>query len=445
MISKEAYERKEEKLIRDLLKVKKKGGRGIALNKSTSNLFRYRNQKNVRRIDVHNFNNVISINNQVAEVEGMTTYETLVRETLKHGLIPSVVPQLKTITIGGAVSGIGIESSSFQYGLVHETIKEIEVLLPDGKVVVCSPNNQHKDLFFGFPNSYGTLGYALKIKVRLIPAKKFVKIEHFRYTNSKDYFSDLEKYCKRRKHDFVDGTIFNENEMYVTLGVFTDKAPFTSDYTGKNIYYKSIRKRSVDYLTAHDYIWRWDTDWFWCSKHFFVQNHFIRFLFGKRNLNSKTYWKIRNFAITNPFLKLFKKFFTAKESVVQDVEIPVNNCASFIDFFHKKIKIKPIWVCPVQSYTKKIYGLYPMNPKTLYINFGFWDVVKAKKNLTYYNRLIEKKVQQLNGKKSLYSTSYYDKDTFWKLYNGKVYDKLKRKYDPPNVLRDLYEKCVLRR
>ena len=65
----------------------------------------------------------------------MTTYEELADETLKYGLLPTVVPQLKTITIGGAISGIGIESSSFKYGLVHETVEEMEILLGDGRTM----------------------------------------------------------------------------------------------------------------------------------------------------------------------------------------------------------------------------------------------------------------------------------------------------------------------
>ena len=103
-----------------------------------------------------------------ADVEGMITYEALVDETLRYGLLPAVVPQLKTITVGGAVSGLGIESSSFKFGLVHETIEEMEILLGNRRLVTCSCRNP--DLFFGFPNSYGTLGYALRLTVRLIPA-----------------------------------------------------------------------------------------------------------------------------------------------------------------------------------------------------------------------------------------------------------------------------------
>ena len=88
----------------------------------------------------------------------MITYDDLTRACLAQGVMPAVVPQLKTITLGGAVAGVGIESSSWRYGLVHDTMLELDVLLGDGRVVTCTAENEHSDLFFGFPNSYGTLG-----------------------------------------------------------------------------------------------------------------------------------------------------------------------------------------------------------------------------------------------------------------------------------------------
>ena len=48
-----------------------------------------------------------STRSRTAIVGGMTTYEDLADATLRHGLMPLVVPQLKTITLGGAVSGPG--------------------------------------------------------------------------------------------------------------------------------------------------------------------------------------------------------------------------------------------------------------------------------------------------------------------------------------------------
>ena len=58
------------------------------------------------------------------------------------------------------------------------------------------------------------------------------------------------------------------------------------------------------------------------------------------------------------------------------------------------------------------------------------------------NRRIERKVTELGGRKSLYSTSYYDRDEFWSIYGGETYRTLKQRYDPQHRLLDLYDKCV---
>ena len=63
----------------------------------------------------------------------MCTYEDLVDATLPHGLIPLVVPQLRTITLGGAVTGLGIESTSFRNGLPHESVLEMDVFTGAGE------------------------------------------------------------------------------------------------------------------------------------------------------------------------------------------------------------------------------------------------------------------------------------------------------------------------
>src|SRR5438309_11199879 len=139
----------------------------------------------------------------------MVTYEALVAECLAHGVMPAVVPQLKTITLGGAVGGVGIESSSHRYGLVHDTMLEIEVLLGDGRIVTCTPDNEHADLFFGFPNSYGTLGYALRVKAKTVPVKPFVRLEHLALASPGEYFEELGKRLRAGDADFVDGTVFS--------------------------------------------------------------------------------------------------------------------------------------------------------------------------------------------------------------------------------------------
>lgn len=443
------YLQKKLKLTDNLKKLQLATHENLALQKNTSNLFRQRHAKK-KKIDVRKFNKVLHVDadNFIVEVEGMTTYEDLVKACLKHARLPAVVPELKSITVGGALAGGAIESSSFKYGLVHESILEFEVLLGDGQVVICRPDNEHRDLFFGFPNSYGTLGYALKLKMKLVPSKKHVKLTHRRFTESELFFAALAKECQQNKKDgacsFIEGVVFNPQDLYLSQAEFIDQAPHRSNYKYKNIYYRSIAKRKTDYLTAKDYIWRWDSDWFWCSKFFFMQNQILRLLFGKFLLKSTAYWKIRNFInkhrITSFFLDKFQK---NKEAVIQDVQIPIQNAHEFLDFFHKEIGIKPIWICPtLPQGTKADFSFYPLTPDTLYINFGFWDVVDAKKSEGYHNKLLEKKVRELGGYKGLYSNVYYSEKEFWDIYDKETYLALKKKYDPKNRLGDLYQKCV---
>jgi len=358
------------------------------------------------------------------------------------------VPQLKTITIGGAAAGVGIEASSFRYGLVHETLLELEVLLADGSVVVCTPDNEHRDLFHGFPNSYGTLGYALRVKARTVPVKPYVRLEHRRHADPATFFRDLEAQCAGDA-DFVDGVVFGPGDLVLSLGRFSDEAPYTSDYTYERIYYRSLRERPEDYLTVKDFIWRWDTDWFWCSKNLLAQNPLIRRLYGRERLGSRTYTRLMRL---NSRWGLTRRLDRLRglhpESVIQDVDIPVARAPEFLDFLLREIGILPIWTCPVRTYDPNArFDLYPLRPDTLHVNFGFWDVVRSREAHPpgHFNRLIERQVTELGGIKSLYSESYFPEDEFWRIYDREAYDRLKARYDPQGVFGNLYEKCVLRR
>ena len=439
------YEEKKQRLVEFL-----RAHRGaVRLAKDTSNLFRDRSAAPAQRLDVRDFNNVLRVDARAGfvEVEGMTPYARLVDECLKHGVMPTVVPQLKSITIGGATTGCGIEASSFKYGLVHETVQELEILLPGGRTVVATPGNEHRELFYGFPNSYGTLGYALRLKVQVVPVRKYVHLTYVRHRDAAACFADLEAWC-RRDIDFIDGVVFAPDELYLTIGRFTDDAPYASDYRYERIYYKSIRERPEDYLTTRDYIWRWDTDWFWCSKNLFAQNPLIRRLYGRKRLNSVTYTKIMRWNSRWKLSEFLNRLVGVhSESVIQDVEIPVARAAEFLDFYHRSIRFLPVWICPTRPHDRTArYPLYPMDPDRLYVNFGFWDAIRGREKLPpgHYNRQVEQQVIALGGMKSLYSDSYFTPEEFWRIYNQPAYDRLKAQYDPDGVLKDLYRKCVLR-
>jgi len=433
--------------------VARPAGAPIRLAKPTSNLFRFREPPGRAGIDVSAFTGVLDVDTdaRTADVGGMTTYEDLVDATLPHGLIPHVVPQLKTITLGGAVAGLGIESTSFRNGMPHESVLDMDILTPDGEVVYATPDNEHADLFRGFPNSYGTLGYALRLRIELEPVTAFVRLRHVRFSDAAKCAAAIEEICtngiyRDEKVDFLDGVMFGRNELYLTLGGYTDSAPQLSDYTGQQIFYQSIRNRVTDHLTVRDYLWRWDTDWFWCSKALGVQNPVIRRLWPKRYLRSDVYRKIiafdRRHRLSDKAIRLRNK--PAREPVIQDVEIPVERLADFLEYFVDEIGISPVWLCPLKLRDPSGWPLYPIKPDRLYVNVGFWATVALGPGEPdgTHNRRIESKVTELGGHKSLYSTSFFDEDEFWLAYDGETYRKLKQAYDPDGRLPDLYSKVV---
>jgi FAD/FMN-containing dehydrogenase len=443
-------------------------GEPVRLAKSTSNLFRFREP--VKRggaagqaasapavagagLDAQPFGKVLSVDAaaRTAVAGGMTTYEDLADATLAHGLMPLVVPELKTITLGGAVTGLGVESTSLWHGLPHESVLEMEILAGDGRVITATDTNEHRALYRGFPNSYGTLGYALSLTIELQPVQPYVHLKHVRFGRAEDAMEAIGEIAAHGRYqghtcDFVDGTVFGPGEVYLTLGAFTDTAPWRSDYAGQKIYYQSIRGPREDFLSVRDYLWRWDTDWFWCSRPFGVQNPVVRALWPKRYRRSDTYRKLVAFDRAHGLSSALdqRRGRPAREMVVQDVEIPLDRTAEFLAFFAGTVGMSPVWLCPLRLRGQEGWPLYPMRPGDVYVNVGFWGSAELPPGRSdgYNNRLIEEKVAELGGHKGLYSTSFYSEDEFWVHYNGTAYAALKREYDGGGRLAGLYEKCV---
>jgi FAD/FMN-containing dehydrogenase len=448
----ELYRRRVERLREQYLAIPP--GEPVRLAKRTSNLFRRRPDVERPGLDVSAFDGVLSVDpaERTAEVQGMTTYEHLVEASLPHGLMPLVVPQLKTITLGGAVTGLGIESASFRNGLPHESVLELELITGDGRIVVAGPEGEHADLFRGFPNSYGTLGYALRLRIELEPVRPYVRLRHLPFADPDAYFAAVAEITETRAWegepvDFMDGAVFAPGAHYLSLGTMVDKAPHVSDYTGQQIYYRSIPRRREDHLTIHDYLWRWDTDWFWCSRSFGVQRPRIRRLWPKRWLRSDVYWKIIAFERRHRILARLDELRgrPGREDVIQDVEVPVERAADFLEAFHRELGMRPIWMCPLRVRRPETrWALYALDPDTTYVNFGFWGQVERRPGAGPNDRnlLIEELVGELGGRKSLYSTSFYGREEFHRLYGGEAYDELKAEYDPDRRLLGLYEKCV---
>jgi FAD/FMN-containing dehydrogenase len=341
----------------------------------------------------------------------------------------------------------------------------MDILTGAGDIVTARPDNEHADLFRAFPNSYGSLGYAVRLRIELEPVHPYVALRHIRFADLDALTDAVEAISTSRRWagesvDFLDGVVFELDEAYLTLGRWVDDVAESgllkpSDYTGQQIYYRSLRERSRDVLTVRDYLWRWDTDWFWCSKAFGAQHAMARKLWPARLRRSDVYHRIVGWENKYRVMARIdrRRGKPASERVVQDVEIPVERTADFMRWFTANVPMHPVWLCPLRLREKGGHGtarqwpLYPLREGQTYVNIGFWGTVPIAPGHVDgdVNRLIEKAVAEHDGHKSLYSDAYYDKETFEAMYGGTTYSSVKEVYDPDHRLTGLYEKAVGRK
>ncbi len=428
-------------------------GQPVRLAKRTTNLFRVRAATSTPGLDVSGLTGVLEVDPvaRTAEVQGMCTYEDLVDATLPHGLIPLVVPQLRTITLGGAVTGLGIESTSFRNGLPHESVLEMDVFTGAGEVVTTRPGDE---LFDAFPNSYGSLGYATRLRIELEPAPAYVALRHVRFDDAAQLTKTVEAIVESGEHDGervdgLDGVAFSPDELYLTLARWADDLGghrAVSDYAGQQVFFRSLQERETDLLTTYDYLWRWDTDWFWCSGAFGAQDPRIRRFWPRSLRRSDVYMRLlgldRRFDVADRLDRRAGR--PQRERVVQDIEVPSAALPEFLTWVDAEVGMRPVWLCPLVA--RRAWPAYPLEAGQPYVNVGFWGTVHVGPEAPQAprNRAIEAKVHELGGHKSLYSEAFYDRETFDRLYAGPHLERVKQRHDPDGRLTSLFDKTVRR-
>src|SRR5689334_17038817 len=190
------------------------------------------------KIDISDLNTIIHVDpvHRICVAEAGVTFVDLVAATLRHGLVPIVVPELKTITIGGAVSGCSIESMSYRYGGFHDTCLEYEVVTAQGEVLTCKPDNDHALVFQMVHGSFGTLGILTKLTFRLVPAKPFVRVDYEKYATLVEYQAAIERHFTSQDVDFMDGIMHRPDELVLCVGRFVDTVPYTNAYDWTKVY-----------------------------------------------------------------------------------------------------------------------------------------------------------------------------------------------------------------
>ena len=391
---------------------------------------------------------------RTADVQGMCTYEHLVDATLPHGLTPLVVPQLRTITLGGAVTGLGIESTSWRNGLPHESVLEMDVLTGPGEVVTTDAGPRHPDLFRGFPNSYGTLGYATRLRIALEPVAA-----PSRCATSASTTSASSSTCSARSSPPVPRR--RTGRLRRRGGVLPHRVLPRARPAHRRSRPDERLHRRADLLPL-DPARRRRPATRPASRRTTTSGAGTPTGSGARARSAP---RTRGSAASGPgagcaaastggsspstALRCRRPSRgparpTAARAGRAGRRDPARRTAEFLRWFLREVPIEPVWLCPLRLSPTQPWTLYPLRPGETYVNVGFWSSVPSDPAAgpAATNRRIEREVTALGGHKSLYSESFYDEDEFARLYGGAAYAVLKERWDPRCRLPHLYDKAV---
>ena len=390
-------------------------------------------KKGLGQINMRDFVNILSVDteNRICIAESGVMFSHLVRETLKYNLVPKCVPEMKSITIGGTVSGCSVESMSFKHGGFFDSCLEFETITGTGDILTCCRGEETFEMLHA---SFGTLGIITAIAFELVPAKPYVRVNFNKYDSFTLFQSAVVDHVNRQDIDFMDGIVHSPGQFVLCTGNFVDNAP-NSGASYWTPYYQSTIKRQQDYFRTDDYFFRYDHDGFWVSRRFGMENKLLRLLLGPFLLGFDNMLNIAEilFSLTNR---------TGKPYVFADVFIPFSNSLEFYKWYEKEFNYFPLWVVPYRHdpYYKWVSpDFFSGLTDNLFIDFAVYAFKQPKNGRNYY-RLLEEKVKELQGVKILISHNYYREDEFWEIHNKSLYDKVKSQTDPHNLFQDLYTK-----
>jgi Delta24-sterol reductase len=397
-------------------------------------------------VDISALSNILDVDTscRIATVEPNVPMDKLIEATLPHGLMPPVVMEFPGITVGGGFAGSAGESSSFKYGSFDSIVRSIEMVLANGDVVTAS-GTERPELFKGAAGSLGTLGIVTKLELRLVPAKRFVKLTYTPYSTVQATVMAIRHATEGPENDFVDGIIFSKSHGLVMTGQLTDDIPPSATLRTFSrardpwFYLHAAAKPtdapSVDCIPLAEYLFRYDRGGFWVGAEAFRYFRFMPFnRLTRRLLNDLMHTRMMYRAVHGDITFGY---------MIQDLSLPYSTVEKFIDYTSEELDIWPLWLCPLPAIEPPTFhpcsidhkdGSQPM------LNVGLWG--RASKDMEVFvrqNRDMETYLAELGGRKVLYAHTYYPEDEFWQLYDRDWYQVLRERYSA-TALPTVYDK-----
>jgi len=229
------------------------------------------------KVELGALQDVLRIDTDAMEVtvEPNVTIGFLNRLLVSKGVTLAVVPELDSLTIGGLLMGGGIESTSHKHGLFHRLAVEVELVTAEGECLTVS-EEQHQDIFRALPMSYGTLGFIVSVKLRLLKYRPYIRLEYRPTGSLEETTALLEKEASGESHS-VEGIAFSKDSAVIMSGSFVEESHVEWDKVNrlglwyKPWFYQHVETflqngQAVEYIPTLHFHQRHNRPTFWLSK-----------------------------------------------------------------------------------------------------------------------------------------------------------------------------------
>ncbi|KAE9525143.1 hypothetical protein AGLY_014557 [Aphis glycines] len=403
-------------------------------------------KKRMFNINVH-LDEMISIDshNRKVRVEPSITVGQLIPILIQSGWTVPVALELEDLTIGGLVMGIGLESSSFKFGLFHKTCTRYELVTADGDLITCS-ESENSDVFRCIPFSYGTLGFLTAIDIRIIPAKKYVRLQYRPIRSLEKIQSSLiAETLDVENNDFIELLMFGKNEGVLMTGQMTDGDQNTKNVNKIGRFYKPwffkhveslllSQKHTEEYIPLKDYYFRHNNSLFWEVQDIipFGNHPLFRYLLGWIMPAKVALLKLTQ---TDTIKQLYDK-----HHFIDDFILPISNLKESVEKFHEHLNIYPIWVCPtvLNPGNGLVHSHAPVDK--MYIDIGLYGEPKVSNFNSSIVKNLELFVLKLKGFKMMYIGTYLNEYEFKKMFNHYLYQSIRIQLNCIHNFPEVYDK-----
>jgi delta24-sterol reductase len=376
--------------------------------------------------------------------------------------------EMEDATLGGLAMAQGMTTHSHICGLLSETVVEYEVITGNGNVVIVREDNEHADLFRALPMSHGSLGLLVSLKLRVVPARKYVLLTYqpmLEATELHDKYTDvLNKAATNHPETpfFVEAIAYSRQESVLMTGHLVDDIDSSIGQMNsigmwyKPWFYKHVetilsnRKVVTEYIPMRDYLMRHDRSMCMTMGTIIPYgNHPIfRFFLG---------W------LLPPQLSFMKSSHTketreasVRKQCYQDICFPASMFLKALDVNDRLFNIYPLLVYPckvinrgglVKVGNREKHQLGDGSYVQMNMNLGIYGIPPELKNDVFQLfpmvgrvRKLEQWLRDNNGFQHTYCDSFQTKNEFHHMFDHIQYNKMRNTYGAEGKFPTVYDK-----